>query len=220
MSLVSDVQLLLDESGGAVFFPIERVYDALNEAQLETIALDAQTTVGTFTADPDSDLVTLPAEVMIPKKVLGTNSVGQTVEYYPTSQVQLEQADRWWRLKAPSYPMFFVLWDMEHLRTFPRADDAYLFTVEGIGWPTEIDASHLDLTLSRYAKEALVYHAAAKLLEDTQPTAAQRLTEEAVALERKHRAQLRNRGGHNLGRLRPGTIYDRAHAISIGKYLR
>lgn len=217
MSLVTDIQELCDESAGAVFWPAAQVYDAANEAIIESFASSRhEFKLSTMTASAGDDLVALPADIMIPQYILGTAG-----KYWPTTQAKLEQQSRAWRGEPAGVAKFFVLWDISTLRVWPRGEQDYAYDLCGVPWPSvgEIAASNLDISVPKLLKQAITHRAAACLLGATQPLLADSLVQEAQELEYKFRVQLRNRNSHNIRRVRPGTLFTRAQSgsIPIGK---
>jgi hypothetical protein len=216
MSLVTDIEELLDESGGATFWTAAHVYDAANEAQVETFARTKhQFVLSSMTVNAGDGLVTLPSTVMIPQYIIGTQG-----KYFPTSQAKLEQYAREWRGATAAYPKHFVFWDAYTVRAFPPSDDDYSFDVGGIPWPSEeVSVSQTDITAPSLLKQAVAHRAAGILLEFTQPTLADSLSSAAEELERKFRIQNRNRQSDHIRRIRPGTIFSFAQSgnVLLGK---
>jgi len=216
MSLITDIEELLDESGGAVFWTAAHVYDAANEAQIETFSRTKhQFVLSSMTVNAASGIVALPTTVMIPQYIVGTQG-----KYFPTTQVKLEQYSREWRGATPAYPKHFVFWDAYNVRPFPVADVDYSFDVGGIPWPSEeLSGSQTDVSAPRLLKQAIAHRAVSVLLEFTQPNLADRFVNEAEELEHKFRVQTRNRQSDHIRRIRPGTLFTLAQSgnILLGK---
>ena len=216
MSIVTDVRVWLGGTA-TTFWSDAHVVDALNEVQfeLQSEVKGAFWVVGTLTLTANDDLVMIPSNVMIPKAILGTAG-----KYFPTTQAKLEQECREWRGRTPGRPTHFVVWDAFTLRVYPRPDTTYLFEVEGVPWPTtELTTAVLDLTASEDWKRILALRAAAQLLEFTQPQLSDAYEREAQELLSDYKVSLRNRQGHNIRRLRPGTLFTRAQSgnLTVGR---
>jgi hypothetical protein len=218
MSLFTDIKTLLDEPGTGVFWTDADVYDAANEAALEVWASTKwQVTTATLTCTTSADLVALPCEIFIPQYYLGTYG-----KQFITSHAQAENWSREWKLAAPAYPRHLVIWDAEHLRPIPKPDATYTFTLVGLSWPTEISASNLDLTAAANLKHAIMLRAASELLEHTLPDLADTMYNESIEAELAFKEQLRNQQSHNIRRLKPGSLFQRAQggSIRLGQKLR
>lgn len=217
MSLVTDIQELLEESGGAVFWAAQHIYDAANEAMIDVWA-ESRHDLGkvTLTLSANDDLVAIPlTTIMIPQYLVRANK-----QYFPTTLARLEQYSRNWRSESAGVPKWFVLWDAETWRVWPKPDGTYAFDMWGVKWPpAEIAAGTLDITAPTLIKQAVAHRAAAVLCADIRPDLSTQFSETAVDLLMKFKIQLRNRGGHHITRLRPGSKLDAAKAgiISIGR---
>ena len=216
MSLVSDIQQAVDETSGAVFWSTDQIYDAANAAILDAFTITRHEFVlATMTVTAEADLVDIPATIMIPQYILGTDG-----KYFPTTQAKLEQENRAWRGTALGQTKFFVLWDIEHFRCYPRMNVDYAFDVGGVPWPTvgEVMATNTDISVPGLLKQAITHKAIATLLDATQPMLADVHTSEADQLLYKFKRQYRNRSGHNIRRIRPGTLFTKAQSgvIRIG----
>src|SRR5882724_1682618 len=112
MDIVTLVQTELNESGSGVFWPIQQVYDLINEVQVETFPLQylpiTHTTM-TFTAGQDITL--WPNTVIMWPHYLESNGR----QYWIIKHAELERYDRNWRNTSPSAPTSFVLWDESHI---------------------------------------------------------------------------------------------------------
>jgi hypothetical protein len=213
MSLVSEVRELLDESGGAVFWVSEQIYDALNEAILDAYASTRQefgTATITFTAS-NAD-VNLPLSIWIPQTIVGTKG-----RYFPTTQAKLEQFSRRWKDTKPGYPKHFVLNDYYSIMAYPTPDAAYEFVVSGVPWPMcgEVVDGNENPTLPRQIKDIIIRRTCSALLEYTQPTLSEQYFKEALEMEHDYRVQLRNRQSHKIRRLQPGTLFTRAQSGEV-----
>lgn len=210
MSLITDIQLQVDETGGPVFWVIEQLYDAANAAQLEVWAnlKDWQQTSTPITLASGNDIVALPNTIiMIPQFIVYSG-----VKIFPTTHALLQDWSNNWKNETPTRPNWIVLWDESHIRVWPRANAAYTLTLYGVPWPTEItDGVHDIANVDVLVRRAIVLRAAAKLLETTQPELADAKAVEALEFEKRYARQQRNVFGDNISRLRPKTAWDLAN---------
>jgi hypothetical protein len=218
MSLLSDIQLQVDESQGPVFWTIEQLYDAANAAQLEVWLnlKDWQRTVYTLNIPANADLVVLPeSAIMIPQFIIYNG-----VKIFPTTTAQLQDWATNWKSQDKTRPNWYVLWDAQHIRLFPNSDANYTFQLWGVPLPTEIDDNNHDiLNVDPLVKRAVTMRAASKLLEETQPQLADAKALEAEEFEKQYARQQRNTFGDNIMRLRPTTAWDQANFgdIKVGR---
>lgn len=223
LDIVTLVQTEINEAGAGVpsagvFWPVQQVYDAINDAQLEfdSIAyLPIVTTSMTFTAS--QDLHTWPNTVMMWPHYL---EIGGR-KYWIIKAGDLERYDRNWRNNSPSLPSFFVMWDEQHIRPYPIADQNYVFNIWGPGWPTEIVSTNTDVSVPPLLKTALALRASARLFQQSRPDLAAADLKEAEEYEMRYRMQWRKQQSHNIKRLRPGNPVTAAQggSIRIGKRL-
>lgn len=211
--IITDIQLQVDESNGPVFWVIDQLYDAANQAQLEvwTNLKDWQQTSVSLILGTGNDIVTLPPSIMVPQFVIYNN-----IKVFPTTTAQLQDWANNWKSESPSRPNWILLWDATHLRLFPRSDSSYIFNVFGVPWPDEIGPGNHDmLNVDPLVRRAVVMRAAAKLLETVQPELADAKIAESVEFEKRYARQQRNVFGDNIGRLRPKTAWDLANQGDI-----
>lgn len=217
LGLLTDVQTIIDETGAAVFWPLQTVCDAINDAVLEMMPIAFMpTTSTTLTLNLNDDIVAWPSNIIAWPQYL--EYAGQT--YFPTSHAQLERYDRNWRNAFRSQPRFFVLWGESHLRVWPQPDQTYNFTIWGPAWPTEITPLVTDIpTLPDSLRQALAFRAAARLFQYTRSDLADAYMKEAEEYEALWRKTWRRFQSHNIKRLRPGTGFTAAQSgsIRIGK---
>jgi hypothetical protein len=201
MSLVSDVQILLDESGGAVFWLDSQLYDALNEALVELYASTKPLKTSTEIFIPaGAGLVPLPTTYLIPLYIEDADK-----RYDFTTLANLERLTRGWRGTPADIPQEFVMWDQFTVRPYPRADNDYIYTLWGVPYPTEISLFNQDVTLPFKLKKAIVYKAASILLESTNSQLADALAQTSSVDEQAYLRQQRNNQSHNIRRLKPPT---------------
>lgn len=218
MSIVSDIRIQVDEAAGSTFFTAEHIYDAANEAVLEVYSrAKPNLTSVNWPVNTGDDLVFLPPGIMVPQQIIINN-----LEYWPTTQAKLEQFSRSWRGEALALPKWFVLWDALRMRLFPRPDQAYDFTMWGVPWPEEINASNLDIaSMDAQLKLATGLKAAGNLLEFSAPNVADTMIAESEQILSAYTKRLRNQQGHNIRRVRPGTLFTASQngVIRLGKRL-
>lgn len=210
---VAAVQTLLDESGGAVFFTVAQICDALNETLLSLTASGKWAPASSsLTLSIGADLVALPkSAVFIPQYILLDSK-----KYFFTTMAQLERYDRYWTTTTRGYPTDFVLWDINTIRCFPKPDIQYTATLWGIPYPsTEITSNLTQIDLPPLLQEALVYAATGEMLEHTHPALADEYVLKSESYMNLFRRQFRNRQSHNTLRLRPSTQFQVGQLGSI-----
>lgn len=205
MSLVSDVQELLDEVNGSVFWTADHIYDALNEALIHAYA-DTQftTSEGTSTATESSNFMTIPTTIMIPQYIVMGGK-----EYWPSSYPDLERYSQNWRGEGVGLPKAFIPVSWNVMRIWPAPDTTYdEVSVFGTPWPTEINGTNTDLTADRAFKRHIVLEAGASLVKNTLPQFAQIWAVESLEEKREWKRHLRNhKGRFRVWRLRPATSF-------------
>ena len=211
MSIVTDVQIILNDSG--VFWPTAQLLDAVNEAQFWAFTRTKWArSSASLPLLPGQDIVPLPSSILIPGWIEGTipnNSGGTAVmRMFPTTQRELEHFLRTWRGAGLAQPSYFSIWDATHLRIFPRPDTTYTYTVWGIGWPNEIVDTTTALKGPPNYVLAVKHYAAGLLLEATRPDLADVYYGLADGQIESFRKQLRNQQSHNIRRLVPARRLD------------
>lgn len=203
MSLVSEVQTLVDEASGPVFWVIQQVYDACNVALEETWATQRlwNYTSVPFTLTSGADIVAInTATIMVPLYILDTAQN----KIFVTEHAQLQDWSTNWRNTTPARPCWVVKWDSDHLRIYPRSNATYTYTMVGIPWPPEISASQLDITgIDPIIRSAVVQRAVSRLLEFTQPELSDKYELQAQENQKQFERQQRRQQGSNVLRLRP-----------------
>lgn len=217
MSIVTDIRLLLGNS--SLFWSDQHVYDAANEAQLEAYGR-GKWAIGTNTLSVNTgdDLVYMHSSTMIPLYVEYLNK-----HYFITTQARLEQFSRSWKGASLGPPKWFVLFDFERLRVWPRPDDQYNMTLWHVPWPTEISASVTDITgVDRSYTNAIVNWAGSNLFRFTRPDLSEALRREGDEWYMKFKRTLRNQQSHNIQRMRPGGLFQKALGgnIDMGRAIR
>jgi len=209
MSIVSQVQVLLNDTG--VFWPMEFVLDAINQAQLWAFAQTKwQRKSWQLQLVTGTDLFALPGDVLIPgwieTVVPLTGGEVSTTRGFPTTHRELEHNIRTWRSSGLDAPKYFVIWDAFTLRLFPRPDKAYTYNLWGVGYPTEIlDTTTFIAGPPQYVL-AIQNMAASILFEATRPDLADIYMKTAQDQIQNFKVRLRNQQSHNIRRLRPGTV--------------
>jgi hypothetical protein len=210
MTLATDLQTILDESGAGTFWPLAQLYDAGNEAQLEVFASVKPQLASAELALAEGDgVVTLPTTLLIPQYILMDGK-----KYLPTTTGRLERYSTSWLNAPAATPEAFILWDWEHLRVWPTTAAATTLTIWGVPYPTEFADPAFVVAGGRALQLAVAYRAAATLLEHVNPPQADQLLQEAESHERKARIQLRNTNPHRVWRVKPGTTFRRAGNIA------
>jgi hypothetical protein len=126
-------------------------------------------------------------------------------KYWISDQGKLEQYSRTWRQFAPERPKFFVMFGLTQIRVWPIPDQSYIFQIWGVPWPSEISAVAEDIAVDQQLKLVIAYRTAGSLLEATRPDMADVFYKESDENLNLYKIRLRNRQGHNIHRLRPGT---------------
>lgn len=215
--VVATVQNIMNESGAGVFWPVQQVFDAINDAQLEKEALAYYPIVqSTVSFTQGADLVPWPNTVLQYPQYLEFGGR----PYWIITQAELERYDRNWRNETQNQPSFFVLWDEQHIRPYPLADQTYVFNIWGPGWGTEITSATTDFTATNALfKLAIAFKAAAILFQYSRSDLAAAYVKESDYYYARFRIQWRRQQGDNIKRLRPGTAFTHAQAgnIRIGK---
>ncbi len=221
MSLVTDVQQLVDESGGAVWWTAQQVYDAINEALLEDWAiLKPQAGTATLTITAGSDILAFDrTTIMLPQYFIYPSL---NVKIFPTIHDELENWSRRWRGQSQARPQWAVLWDANHFRFWPQADATYQYVLWGVPWPPEIGTATQDASLEIFQRKAVVLRAAASLLDLTQPDLADAYRGEADQHAKRAIEEVRQQFDANVDRIRPGTGWSIAQfgRISLGRQYR
>lgn len=214
-TLVQDIQMLLDETGGSTFWTPYHIYDAANEAILyEHAVLKHRYVSANLVIAPNTEFVAIPSTVMIPRYILGTEGI-----YFITTQAKLEQYSRNWKTDSASTPKHFVLWDAATLRVYPQASASTTYTIHGVPWPSdELTPTNEDIT-DTLIKAVVAQRAVSILLEFTQPQLSDVYAREADEFETDVKKRLRNRQSHNINRLHPGGLQTKAFGgvVKIGK---
>lgn len=228
MSIVTQVQNILNDTG--TFWPTQNLYDAINEAQFWIYEdIRWQRVSATVTLSSNTDIFTIPSNILIPEWLEGRDSNFDPVTYkrfYPATQRELEQFLRTWRGNNIGQPQYFVRWDATHMRVFPRPDGLgpsggnYLFTMWGIGFPTEITTTSADIgslttLINDSYIQAIQNMAASILFEATRPDLADAFAASAAENIVAFKRTLRNMQGHNIRRLRPADHYDKNHSGTV-----
>lgn len=202
MSIYTELQVLIDEVSGPVFWGNAQLLDALNIAQEETFTYlrgYAQTSVN-LVISSGADLITWnTATIMIPQYVIDTASN----KVFITEMARLEDYSPTWFNFPPAAPKFLVKWDATHLRCWPRSDKLYDYTLFGVPWPDEVTGANIDLNADPMVRQAVIHRAASRLLEFSQPEISDVYEAQAAEFEKRYFRQLRNAGGANIWRLAP-----------------
>jgi hypothetical protein len=211
MTLVAELQVLLDESGGATFWTATHLYNALNEAHLQNwIATKRQYIATPLVVMGGVTYVEIPPEILIPTFIHDDER-----RYFTTTLAKLEQYSPQWKAATPSIPKAFVRFGYTHLRPWPMPDNNYQYTLVGLGWPSEISESVTDLDLPHLCRQAVLWRAGASLIDFTHPQLSEVWQQNATEAEEKYLRQQRNSQSHNLRTLRPSNPLNRAQGGSI-----
>lgn len=212
MSIVSDVQLILNDTG--TFWTLPQVLDSINEAQFWIFAKTKWSRISSpLVMHAGQDIIQIPPTILIPGWIEGTiqnnNPESSSVmRMFPTTQRELENFLRTWRGAGLAQPSYFSIWDSTHLRIFPRPDQDYTYTVWGIGFPIEILDNTTTITGPSLYVLGVKHYSVGLLLEATRPDLADQYYKLADQNVLDFRRQLRNQQSHNIRRLRIGRRLD------------
>jgi len=217
MSLITDVQTQINESGGAVWWTLPQVVDAINEALLDTWGLIRYAiTTSTLTTTASVALVGFDSTtIMIPQWVQNNN-----LKLFPTNYPMLEDWNHNWLNEQAATPQWLVQWDAQNWRLWPPPDKTYTFVVYGTPWPPLISTTSSNIAgLDPNLRNVIVLRATGYLLEETQPQLADNCYAQAEEFEKRFWRQLRRMGGDNTLRLMPGKGWVLAHSgdIKLGR---
>lgn len=217
------VQEMIDETGQAVFWSTNQIYDGGNAAVIDLWAnVKPVSTNVDFTVTAGQDIYPIPASVMIPQFfVLNTTTGNSTINqtYWISDQAKLEQWNRSWRTTSPELPRWFVPFGATQIRVWPVPDKTYVFQLWGVAWPTEFSDTQLDIMVDRQFKLAIAYRVAAELFEATRPDLSDEFLKESGDALNRYKIRVRNIQGHNIRRIRPGGRYGAADkgVVTIGR---
>lgn len=190
MSLVSDVQDLLDDAG--VFWVDAQVYDACNNAMLElwpVLGHDWYRDTVIWTSSQET--ADYAARMMVPKKLLGRGTWEEVASWN-----DLERTDRAWRNWDTGKTRYYISVDANTLLACPPSNETRFIRVEGIQYPQEeISVSNLDISDVEPVKEAVMYYAAALVAFNVRGELAElwfRLADEMVQEAKRRVEALRN----------------------------
>lgn len=218
LTILQEVQLLLDEAVTPVFWSLTQIYNAINRAQLDLYTNVKFTSTSTaLNPVANQQFIALPTTtIMIPQYIVND----QNVKCFPTTHALLQDWQFNWMNEHPAKPQWLVLWDWKTLRWFPKPDQNYSFTLYGVPWPTEVSADVTDITIDQMARRVIINYAAAYLMELTRPDLADAWRTEGLEYERRWGRQQRNQQGDNVLRLRPGVGWSIAQSgdIQLGRH--
>ena len=211
MTIVEELQILLDESGGSTFWTADHLYDALNYANLINWINTKRVLLATpLIVEAGSNYIDIPPEILIPQYVQDDEK-----KYFTTTLAKLERYSPTWKTQPAGVPQYFIRFGVEKLRPWPTPDLDYRYTLVGLGWPTELSSTNDDLTAPALCRQAIVYRAASSLMEFTNPNLADVFANEAEDAEHKHTLQHRNHFSHNIRSIRPANRFNRQQSGNI-----
>lgn len=202
MGLVAEVRKLLGETSG-VFWTDPQIRDAINEAQVCVYAehprvFETSTTLG---VPADSDFVSLPSGIMLPRYITSTSG---DAYYTFASAADLEEYGKGWMDVSTGDPKVFVMWSTELLRIWPRPSTHKNFTLVGTPWPTACTGT-VDPSLPWLVEDAVVSYATSVLFAPTRIDLAQIHMQEYSESMRDYMVQWRRAHPHAITRLAPGV---------------
>lgn len=199
MSFIAEVQELIDDVG--VLYIDGHVYNAINEAAMDTWAeLWHQTTTATVTVTENQEFLDIPTSIMIPRRVRSNNT-----EWYPVDEHDMERYDEGWRSNSQGKPKFFIRWDTETLKLYPKSDGTYAYIIEGQGYPNfEVSATSTDFTSIKPLRQTLKFRAGAILAENIRPDLARMWRSEGHDALLQTKKRFRNSFDYGGLKLKPG----------------
>jgi len=217
MSSINTIRTYINDPEG-VIFPDSYLHDCINDALLDMYSdCKPETTSATLSLNTNDDIVTIPPAIMIPQQIIYENK-----PYYITTQAELERWSRTWRTADLAQPRWFIRFDHNRIRVWPRPDDLYDMTIWGIGWPTEVSSINTIIDDDSRWRQAVEHKTASKLLELSRPDLAE--IHEQSYQENRHGFIInqRNNQGHNIRQLRPGTRNNTAQigSIRVGRWYK
>jgi len=217
MSSINTIRTYINDPDG-IIFPDNYLYDCINDTLLDMYSdTKPETTSATLTLNTDDDIVSIPPAIMIPQQVIYDNK-----PYYITTQAELERWSRTWRTADQAQPRWFIRFDHNRIRVWPRPDQLYSMTVWGIGWPDEITSTNTVIDDDSRWRQAVEHKTASKLLELSRPDLAE--IHEKAYQENRHGYVInqRNNQGHNIRQLKPATRNNTAQigSIRVGRWYK
>lgn len=217
MSSITTIRTYINDPDG-VIFPANYLYDCINDTLLDLFSdTKPETTSATLTLNTDDDIVSIPPAIMIPQQVIYDNK-----PYYITTQAELERWSRTWRSAKQAQPRWFIRFDHNRIRVWPRPDQLYSMTLWGIGWPDEISSTNTVIDDDSRWRQAIEHKTASKLLELSRPDLAE--IHEKAFQENRHGYIInqRNAQGHNIRQLKPATRNNMAQigSIQVGRWYK
>lgn len=217
MSSINTIRTYINDPDG-IIFPDNYLYDCINDTLLDLFSdTKPETTSATLTLNTDDDIVSIPPAIMIPQQVVYNNK-----PYYITTQAELERWSRTWRTADKAQPRWFIRFDHNRIRVWPRPDQLYSMTLWGIGWPDEISSTNTSIDDDSRWRQAIEHKTASKLLELSRPDLAE--IHEKAYQENRHGYIInqRNNQGHNIRQLKPATRNNMAQigSIQVGRWYK
>lgn len=199
MSFIAEVQELIDDVG--VLYIPGHVYNAVNEAAMDAWGeLWHQTTTATVTVTGNQEFLDIPTSIMIPRRIRSNNT-----EWYPVDEHDMERYDEGWRSNSQGQPKFFIRWDAETLKLYPKSNGTYAYIIEGQGYPDfEVSATSTDFTSIKPLRQAVKFLAGAVLAENIRPDLAQAWRAEATDAMLQTKKRFRKSFDYGGPKFKPG----------------
>lgn len=216
MGIVAEVSQLLGDPQ-SISWPKAHVYDAVNAALLWTWMKVRHDRVSAPVIIPaGATRFHWPDDViMIPEYLQDADQ-----QFFPTSLQEVTRYLRQYWNEGSGYPKHFIVWDYNHLRPFPVADQTYIYTMWGLSYPPEVSAANESPVMNHKLEHASMFKAGSLLIEDIQPDTADLWEIKAEAELVEYRADRRNEGMTNRRfKLTPAVRIQKAHIgeISVGR---
>lgn len=211
-TILQQIQTILDESGGAVFWTTAEIWDAVNETLLEVWPqTNHLSTSSSWVLQTGTQFFDYPSNIMIPQTLLGTDRS----HLFSTTYAKMEQFSPVWRTTTPGYAQHVIHFDIGTVRPYPLLDGTYTYTLHGMPWPPELSDASPTLTADATLVTAVAHLAAAKLLEHTIPMAADLQEREGNEVLQRYISNVRNQLANRVKRLRIANKFNVAQSGSI-----
>lgn len=205
MTLLNQVKTIIDEPGASKFWPLQQVYDAINESSIEVLGSGQyEITTATITATASTTFITLPTSIMTPKFVLNTNNS----EIPKTTFADLEREGPGWGTATGTAPIAFIDVDINTIQIYPIVGSAVEYRIVGVPYPTEVTLGVEDFTQEENFALVAKFYAGSILMDATRPDLSEAYRLEGEQLMPMALRQWRNQQSHKIATLRIGNEVD------------
>lgn len=213
MSLVSQVQIIIDEPSGPKFWPLAQLYDAINESSVEVLgSAQQEITTATVTASASATYLALPTTIMIPKFLLSTS--GREIPM--TNYGAMEQDSPNWGTATGTEIIAFMEFDVNNLRLYPIVTTPKVYYVVGVPYPTEVTTGVDDFTTIGSISTTVRFLAGSVLMEATRPDLADTFRVEGMGCLVDAMRLWRNQQGQRVWQLQPAGRINARRSGDLG----